>query len=175
MRLGAVACASYLARGTVERMNRIAVPINDGGTTISRRLFLSMCPAAVSTISWQSQAAERRAEWGIGRGTSSRYQSAAQHLLAAMAKHDVPGAVDLIDREGKVVWTEGFWCDRPRVGQTRWPGDDFWYSIDLQNFTATAIMLAVQKGILDLDKPITAYLPDFLQFAVDLKIPHRRK
>ena len=76
-------------------------------------------------------------------------------------KERVPGfSVAVVDRVG-VIWMEGF-------GFTDFEKTK---AVDLQTifsiqsisktFTATAIMHAVQEGLLDLDEPITTYLPDF--------------
>lgn len=78
-----------------------------------------------------------------------------------MASEDVPGvAVCLID-DGKPVWVEGFGVtDRHSNRQV---AADTLFSLQStsKNFTAAAIMLAVQRGILELDEPITSYLPEF--------------
>jgi len=83
------------------------------------------------------------------------------HIVAAMAKSNVPGAAVALVYEGQIVWTEGFGVtDCASGGRV---GTDTIFSIQSisKNLTATVVMLAVQKGILDLDKPITAYLPGF--------------
>ncbi|HTE39929.1 MAG TPA: serine hydrolase domain-containing protein [Steroidobacteraceae bacterium] len=82
-------------------------------------------------------------------------------ILATMEKEVIPGAAVCLVRDGKVVWVEGFGVtDR---NSKRRVGTDTIFSIQStsKNMTATAIMLAVQRGVLDLDKPVTAYLSDF--------------
>jgi CubicO group peptidase (beta-lactamase class C family) len=63
--------------------------------------------------------------------------------------------------DGEPVWTEGFGVTDRRSERRIAPDTIFSIQSTSKNFTATAIMLAVQRGILDLDEPITAYLPDF--------------
>lgn len=61
----------------------------------------------------------------------------------------------------KVLWTEGFGCtDRTCLTQVT---QDTPFSIQSmsKSFTATAVLLAVQDGLLDLDAPISTYLPNF--------------
>jgi CubicO group peptidase (beta-lactamase class C family) len=83
------------------------------------------------------------------------------NILATLAKDDVPGAAVCLLYEGKPAWIEGFGVtdrqSRHRVGA----GTIFSIQSTSKNFTATAVMLAVQRGLLDLDQPITAYLPNF--------------
>jgi len=84
-----------------------------------------------------------------------------KNILATMAKEDIPGAAVCFIYEGKPVWIEGFGVTDRR--SNRAVGTDTIFSIQStsKNFTTTAIMLAVQRGLLDLDRPITAYVPNF--------------
>jgi CubicO group peptidase (beta-lactamase class C family) len=69
-------------------------------------------------------------------------------------------AIALVTDE-EVLWSEGFGCtDRTcRIQVTQ----DTPFSIQSmsKSFTATAVLLVVQDGLLDLDAPISTYLPDF--------------
>jgi CubicO group peptidase (beta-lactamase class C family) len=82
-------------------------------------------------------------------------------IIAAMASDEIPGAAVCLLYQGKAVWLEGLGFtdaeSRRRVGS----GTVFSIQSTSKNFTATAIMLAVQSGLLDLDKPITDYLKEF--------------
>lgn len=82
-------------------------------------------------------------------------------IRASMAKETISGVAVCLVYEDKPTWIEGF-------GETDWKSgrpvtDRTIFSVQStsKNFTATAIMLAVQRGLLDLDEPITTYLPDF--------------
>jgi CubicO group peptidase (beta-lactamase class C family) len=82
-------------------------------------------------------------------------------IRAAMAGQNLEGAAVCLIYEGAPIWVEGFGVtDRP---SGRAVATDTIFSIQStsKNFTATAIMMAVQRGLLDLDAPITTYLPDF--------------
>ena len=78
-----------------------------------------------------------------------------------MKKHDVTGlSVALIDDQ-RVVWAEGFgYADRahnvPATPETLYRAGSI-----TKLFTATAIMQLVERGLLDLDQPLTTYLPEF--------------
>jgi CubicO group peptidase (beta-lactamase class C family) len=86
------------------------------------------------------------------------YQAAIPEL---MAQEQIPGlALAVVDGD-RVVWQQGF-------GSTNGDGGtpvtvDTMFSVQSMSktFTATAVMRAVQSGLLDLDVPITTYLRDF--------------
>lgn len=83
------------------------------------------------------------------------------NILAAMERENIPGAAVCLVHDGKPVWIEGFGVTDHR--SRRRVGVDTIFSIQStsKNLTTTAIMLALQRGLLDLDKPITTYLPGF--------------
>jgi len=83
-----------------------------------------------------------------------------KYVVDSMASEDIPGAAVCLIHEGK-AWIEGFGVT-DRVSNRRVSAETL-FSIQStsKNFTATAIMLAVQRGLLDLDRPITAYLAEF--------------
>ncbi len=78
-----------------------------------------------------------------------------------MRQGKIPGlAVALVD-DKSVLWAEGFgYTDDD--GKTRVSPDTFFSVQSMsKSFTATAVMMAVRDGLVDLDTPITTYLPDF--------------
>lgn len=78
-----------------------------------------------------------------------------------MKKGKIPGvAIALVDNQG-ILWTEGFgYTDRKRNIPVT-PDTLFAICSMSKTFTATAVMLAVRDRLVDLDEPITTYLPDF--------------
>jgi CubicO group peptidase (beta-lactamase class C family) len=82
-------------------------------------------------------------------------------ILATMAKEDIPGAAVCFVHGGRLAWLESFGVTDKQAKRAVDPSTIFSNQSTAKNFTATAIMLAVQRGLLDLDKPITAYLPSF--------------
>jgi CubicO group peptidase (beta-lactamase class C family) len=78
-----------------------------------------------------------------------------------MDKDGVPGAaIALVDDKG-IVWTEGFGYLGGKRKQLVTPDTPFMICGLSKLITATAVMLAVQDGLVKLDEPITTYLPDF--------------
>jgi CubicO group peptidase (beta-lactamase class C family) len=77
-----------------------------------------------------------------------------------MKEQRVPGLALVLIFDGRVVWSEGFGIaddsGRPITGDT-----PFSIQSISKTYTATAVMIGVAEGRLDLDEPITTYLPDF--------------
>jgi len=72
----------------------------------------------------------------------------------------VPSIAVAVARHGEVLWAEGFgWADRAR--EVRSSGD-IAYSIAsiTKPITATALMVLVERGLVELDRPINDYLGD---------------
>ncbi|MGA9762929.1 MAG: serine hydrolase domain-containing protein [Gaiellaceae bacterium] len=91
-----------------------------------------------------------------------------------MAQQDVPGlAVALVDRDG-TLWTEGF--GHVDGGGSAPVSADTIFSAESMSklFTATAVMQAAAAGLVDLDAPITTYLPEFTVHSAFEKHPERK-
>src|SRR5512146_1242439 len=78
-----------------------------------------------------------------------------------MEQQDVPGLAIAVVDDQNILWAEGF-------GYTDWDRTtpvtaNTLFSIQSmsKSFTATAAMFAAQDGLVELDAPITTYLPDF--------------
>ena len=78
-----------------------------------------------------------------------------------MAQEHIPGlALALVDGNG-VVWQQGFGSTDSDGGTPVTVNTIFSVQSMSKTFTATAVMQAVQTGRLDLDVPITTYVPGF--------------
>jgi CubicO group peptidase (beta-lactamase class C family) len=131
---------------------------------LSRRQFIvgGSCIGAGLTLSRGSRAApDITPSDGLPSELLPGVNQRRAAILAAMAKHAVPAAAVALIHRGKVAWTEGFGVTDRVSGNAVDTRTLFSIQSTSKNFTATAIMLAVQKRILDLDRPITAYLPEF--------------
>ncbi len=97
-----------------------------------------------------------------------------QRIAALMAEQAIPGlAVALVDADGP-LWVEGFGhLDGPDSDPVT---PDTIFSIQSMSkvFTATAVMQAVAAGRLDLDEPITAYVPEFSVHSAFEEHPERK-
>ncbi len=87
---------------------------------------------------------------------------ASEIVVSALAqdKHALGAAVALVDRHG-VVWSEGF--GHTDAKKRRAVDADTLFSIQSMTkaFTAVAVLSAVEEGKLDLDLPISTWLPEF--------------
>ncbi|HSG48791.1 MAG TPA: serine hydrolase domain-containing protein, partial [Longimicrobiales bacterium] len=83
----------------------------------------------------------------------------APFLAREMEAKGIPAlSVALVDGD-RVVWAAGFGEERPGVPAS--PGTVYRVGSVSKLFTDLAVMRLVEAGELDLDAPVTAYLPDF--------------
>lgn len=91
-----------------------------------------------------------------------------------MAERKVPGLAVAVITGRRILWQEGFGFtgDDRRIPVTA----DTAFSVQSMSktFTAAAVLAAVRDGLVDLDTPITAYLPDFTVNSRFEKHPERR-
>jgi CubicO group peptidase (beta-lactamase class C family) len=91
-----------------------------------------------------------------------------------MKKGRVPGcAFALVDKQG-IIWSEGFGTTDNKRKIPVTPNTLFYLGSIGKTYTATAILLAVQDGLLDLDEPITTYVPKFKVYSRYEKFPEQK-
>lgn len=84
----------------------------------------------------------------------------AESVPSFMNRYHVPGsAFALVDEEG-LLWAQGFGSTASRHGNPATPDTTFRVMSVTKVFTAAAVLLAVQDGLLELDAPITRYVPN---------------
>ena len=82
-------------------------------------------------------------------------------IAKGMTKDKIPGlSIALVDREG-LIWSAGFGYTDYDLKMPVTPDTIFSIQSMSKRLTITVVMLAVQEGLVDLDTPITEYLPDF--------------
>ena len=97
-----------------------------------------------------------------------------ERIPELMAEQGIPGlAVALVDKD-RTLWVEGFGHIDGR-GSAPVTADTI-FSVQSMSklFTATAVMQAVAAGRLDLDAPITTYLPEFTVHSAFEEHPERK-
>jgi CubicO group peptidase (beta-lactamase class C family) len=84
-----------------------------------------------------------------------------ERLQGYMAQYNVPGlAIALVDGD-KLVWAEGFGYTA-RDNQTKVTADTLFSLQSVsKTYTATGLLIAVEKGLLKLDDPLKKYYPQF--------------
>ena len=98
---------------------------------------------------------------GLKQGMYSVFDKYRRLYPEMMAEREVPGlSIALVDREG-ILWAAGFgYTDYSR--KTPVTTDTLFNICSMsKTITATALMLAVQDGLLELDVPIIEYWPQF--------------
>ncbi len=82
-------------------------------------------------------------------------------IRSAMDGSGIGAAAVCLVEGGQVRWTEGFGHVSGQGSAAVDASTMFSIQSTSKNFAAVAVLLAVQDGILDLDAPITRYLPSF--------------
>jgi len=81
--------------------------------------------------------------------------------LRAVSKGDIPGAVALVARDGKIVYYKAFGkADNPSDRAMK-RDDIFRIASQTKAITATAVMMLWEEGKFRLDDPISKYIPEF--------------
>ncbi|GMW06654.1 MAG: hypothetical protein AMXMBFR8_14510 [Nevskiales bacterium] len=78
-----------------------------------------------------------------------------------MDEQKVPGLAIALLFGGKLVWAEGFGVTDAQSNRPVTPDTTFSVQSISKTYTATAVMAAVDEGMVALDEPITSYLPSF--------------
>ena len=122
---------------------------------MSRRIAASL---VVLSMAFSGFAAGNRTPAALPQDTIAGFDELITRL---MKEQDVPGlAVAVTDGE-HTLWSKGYgWTDYDRRKPIT-PQTMFSIQSMSKTFTATAVMMACQEGLVDLDTPITTYLPEF--------------
>jgi CubicO group peptidase (beta-lactamase class C family) len=91
-----------------------------------------------------------------------------------MAEQDISGLAIAVADDSQVLWSEGFGFTDNDHKTPITPNTMFSVQSISKNVTAAAVLLAVQDGLLDLDAPITTYLPDFTVHSIFEAHPERK-
>jgi CubicO group peptidase (beta-lactamase class C family) len=145
------------------RVNRRVTSWATGAFAVGLSTLLAFAPTAVMAEGSESQV-----------GVASMIDRFREEIPRLMEEQGVPGlAVAVVDRD-QVLWSEGF-------GRLERSGDapvstETIFGVESMSkvFTATAVMIAVQEGLVDLDEPIVTYLPDFTVHSAFEKYPERQ-
>jgi len=74
---------------------------------------------------------------------------------------EIPGAVALVARNGRIVYHKAFGMADNQEGKPLKVDDIFRIASQSKAITATAVMMLWEKGIFRLDDPISKYIPEF--------------
>lgn len=82
-------------------------------------------------------------------------------LLNSIEKNDIPGAVALVARDGKIVYHKAFGTADAESGRKFKEDDIFRIASQTKAITSTAVMMLWEEGKFRLDDPINKYIPEF--------------
>lgn len=82
-------------------------------------------------------------------------------LEEAIAEGEIPGAVALVARNGKIVYHKAFGLADNPSGRVLKSDDIFRIASQTKAITATAVMMLWEEGKFRLDDPISRYIPEF--------------
>ncbi len=89
---------------------------------------------------------------------SDQFDAVRATIHGQVDRGDVPSIAIAVARDGKIVWEEGFgWADRER--RIRATGHTMYSLASISKpFTATGLMVLVERKLIDLDRPVNDYL-----------------
>lgn len=82
-------------------------------------------------------------------------------LEESIAKNEIPGAVALIARNGKIVYWNAFGMADNLSGRKLKRDDIFRIASQTKAITSTAVMMLWEEGKFQLDDPISKFIPEF--------------
>jgi CubicO group peptidase (beta-lactamase class C family) len=82
-------------------------------------------------------------------------------LEASVGKGDVPGAVAMVARNGKIVYWNAFGMADNPSGRKLKRDDIFRIASQTKAITATAVMMLWEEGRFQLDDPVSKFIPEF--------------
>ncbi|MGH2632692.1 MAG: serine hydrolase domain-containing protein [Tepidiformaceae bacterium] len=97
-----------------------------------------------------------------------------QEVPEMLAQHGIPGLAIGVVSESDGTWTGAFGTTRRAGTEPVTTRTIFSLQSCSKTYTATAIMLAVQSGLLDLDRPVTNYLQEFTVNSAFESAPERQ-
>lgn len=82
-------------------------------------------------------------------------------IQRAIDENQVPGAVALIARDGKIIYHKAFGMADNESERELMPDDIFRIASQTKAITSTAVMMLWEQGLFRLDDPVSKYLPVF--------------
>ncbi len=122
--------------------------------------------ALLASITLNSQSIQTRSEFILASPVEEkmsvmRLERIDGMIEEAISQKEIPGAVALIARNGKIVYHKAFGIADHSTGRTFRTDDIFRIASQTKAITATAVMLLWEEGKFQLDDPISRYIPEF--------------
>ena len=98
--------------------------------------------------------------------SSSRLANLDSIFVQHIEQKKIPGMVALIVRNGFVVYEKAFGIADPETNQSYQTDHIFRIASQTKAITATAVMMLWEKGLFNLDDPISNYSPEFKDITI---------
>ena len=109
----------------------------------------------------QASSQNERLEYSYSNSVAEIFQKFAQAIQDSIVKNDMPGfSIAVVDRNS-ILWADAFGVLSKQKSDSVTIESNFSLQSISKAVTATAVMFAVQEGLVSLDTPITSYVPDF--------------
>lgn len=118
-------------------------------------------PSGAQTKSMQQSPPLAEASPESAGMSSERLERISSMLESSIAEGDIPGAVALIARNGKIVYWKAFGKADSPSGRDLKRDDIFRIASQTKAITSTAVMMLWEEGRFGLDDPISKYIPEF--------------
>ncbi|MFZ0063867.1 MAG: exo-beta-N-acetylmuramidase NamZ domain-containing protein [Pyrinomonadaceae bacterium] len=123
----------------------------------------------------------------LGRADAKRVSVSLDHLArmdavinASIAKHELPGAVVLVSRKGRVVWKKAYGARAVEPARERMTTGTIFDLASLTKIiaTATSIMILIERGEVRLSDPLSKFIPEIKgggrdQITIEHLLTHR--
>ena len=93
--------------------------------------------------------------------SSERLKRIDAFLQKSIDKKEIPGAVAIVCRNGKIVYHKAFGSADNTAGRALKTDDIFRIASMSKAITSTAVMMLWEEGLFQLDDPISKYIPEF--------------
>ena len=98
--------------------------------------------------------------------SSERLQRMDAFLQKSVDQKEIPGAVAIICRNGKIIYHKAFGSADNTAGRAMKTDDIFRIASMSKAITSTAVMMLWEQGLFQLDDPISKYIPEFKNSSV---------
>lgn len=103
--------------------------------------------------------------------SSARLARLTEHVKLGVTKGEIPGAIVLVARNGKIAYLESFGLRDPDSGAPMKSDAIFRIASMTKPFTSLAIMMLAEEGKLSIVEPASKYLPEFKDLKVGVVKP----
>ena len=129
---------------------------------------LSILALCVATLSLQAQTPSMKQTPPLTTAAPSTVGMSSERLARidamlqqSVADGQIPGAVALVVRNGKIVFHEAYGSADAETGRKQQSDDIFRIASQTKAITSTAVMMLWEEGRFQLDDPISKYIPEF--------------